>query len=157
MKGFKYSVSSGCLAATASLLGKLAMSSGQLLEMIDSVASRFAIAINSTAIHDYMPLFQIALFILMILTNGLMWTTFTKALAASRTTIEATVVNTASNFVVTAMLGRTFFGELVGLLWWLGSAMILIGLIFVKVGSDVQVEQNEIETRHQTPNKVKRS
>lgn len=44
---------------------------------------------------------RIGFFIAMLLSNALMWTLFTKALRMSSTTLEATVTNTAANFLFT--------------------------------------------------------
>lgn len=157
MNGFTYSVCSGCLAALASVLGKLAFTPGpELLKLIDLNAfAPFRPLVNLTAIKDYLLVINVTCFILMVLTNGLMWTTFTKALAMSAATIEATVVNTASNFIVTAFLGITLFGELIGLVWCLGSIMILIGLVCVKLGSGVEVKQVKDQAHRPQAKKVK--
>lgn len=60
-----------------------------------------------------------------------MWTLFTKALARGNSTTQVQVVNTSSNFVLTALLGFAVFAESLPPLWWVGAALLVAGTVIV--------------------------
>ncbi len=55
-------------------------------------------------IFQFEKVWRSAFFLFMILFNVLMFRTFNKALQSSQTTVEASIVNTAANFVTTVNL-----------------------------------------------------
>ncbi|KAK3391034.1 hypothetical protein B0H63DRAFT_467088 [Podospora didyma] len=63
--------------------------------------------------------------------NGVMWTLFTKALARGNSTTQVSIMNTSSNFVITAILGFAIFSEALPPLWWLGAAMLVAGNVII--------------------------
>ncbi|KAK3352954.1 hypothetical protein B0T25DRAFT_543213 [Lasiosphaeria hispida] len=78
--------------------------------------------------------------------NGVMWALFTKALARGDSTTQVSIMNTSSNFFITAVLGFVIFSESLPPLWWLGAAMLVAGNVIigrkdesVKAGEEVQV------------------
>ncbi|XP_076043900.1 transmembrane protein 42 [Oratosquilla oratoria] len=138
MKGQIYAVSSGLLAALASLCGKYAVASSEAHELcLDLLAYWYEdnedeYHLSSQLCQNYGLYYIHATFlVLMISINCVMWTTFTKALNYSSTSIEATITNTAANFFFTAILGQVLFGEVVNSLWWLGTVLILCGLVLM--------------------------
>ena len=74
MEGFGYSIASGILAATASVFGKLAMSSDDL----DFLMSTITLKATNAGSFTFLAI-RLLMFPLMILMNAIMWTTFTKA------------------------------------------------------------------------------
>ena len=58
---------------------------------------------HSWFVFQWIAAIRVVSFILMILLNCIMWTTFTKALQYSTNSVEATVTNTAANFLFTVM------------------------------------------------------
>lgn len=60
-----------------------------------------------------------------------MWTLFTTALARGNSTTQVSVMNTSSNFVLTAILGFAIFSEALPPLWWVGAAMLVAGSVIV--------------------------
>ena len=66
-----------------------------------------------------------------VICNIIMWALFTRALTAGPSTTKVSITNTASNFLVTALLGMAVFRESVGGLWWLGAGMMGAGCILV--------------------------
>ncbi|KAJ5091945.1 hypothetical protein NUU61_006815, partial [Penicillium alfredii] len=66
-----------------------------------------------------------------VLCNVIMWALFTRALTAGPSTTKVSITNTASNFLMTALLGMVVFQEAVGGLWWIGAAMMGAGCILV--------------------------
>ncbi|GFQ77457.1 transmembrane protein 42 [Trichonephila clavata] len=135
MKGITFSLLSGFLAATASLCGKFSMAAEKALMFCETFMENLPSADNKKTSFSVTPVCQNVLFITrvgfflaMLLSNALMWTFFTKALRLSATTLEATITNTAANFLFTAVYGQVFFGETVTFLWWLGTTLIITGL-----------------------------
>ncbi|KAK3318676.1 hypothetical protein B0H66DRAFT_516997 [Apodospora peruviana] len=63
--------------------------------------------------------------------NGVMWTLFTKALTLGNSTTQVSIINTSSNFVITAILGFAIFSESLPPLWWLGAAMLIAGNLII--------------------------
>jgi hypothetical protein len=60
-----------------------------------------------------------------------MWALFTKALARGTSTTQVSILNTSSNFMVTAMLGFLIFSESLPPLWFLGAAMLVAGNVII--------------------------
>ncbi|KAI1498663.1 hypothetical protein F5X99DRAFT_392627 [Biscogniauxia marginata] len=63
--------------------------------------------------------------------NGVMWTLFTKALARGSSTTQVSIMNTSTNFVVTALLGLAVFAESLPPLWWAGAALLVAGNVII--------------------------
>ncbi|RFU31147.1 hypothetical protein B7463_g5155, partial [Scytalidium lignicola] len=66
-----------------------------------------------------------------LLFNGVMWALFTKALARGTSTTQVSIINTSSNFMITAILGFIIFSESLPPLWWLGAAMLVAGNVII--------------------------
>ncbi|GBM03467.1 hypothetical protein AVEN_95371-1 [Araneus ventricosus] len=111
------------------------MAAEKALMFCETLMENFPGADKNKYVYTFTPVCQnvltatrVGFFIAMILSNALMWTLFTKALRLSATTLEATITNTAANFLFTAVYGQVFFGESVTCLWWLGTTLIIAGL-----------------------------
>jgi len=63
--------------------------------------------------------------------NGVMWTLFTTALARGDSTTQVSIMNTSSNFVLTALLGFAIFSEALPPLWWLGASLLVAGNVII--------------------------
>ncbi|KAJ9149049.1 Transcription initiation factor iia small subunit [Pleurostoma richardsiae] len=63
--------------------------------------------------------------------NGVMWTLFTAALAKGHSTTQVSIMNTSSNFVITAVLGFAIFSEALPPLWWVGATMLVAGNVII--------------------------
>lgn len=74
---------------------------------------------------------RVIFFLLNLLSNAVMWAFFTRALTAGPSTTKVSVINTASNFIITALLGAVVFAETVGSWWWLGAVMMGSGCVLV--------------------------
>lgn len=136
MKGMTFSLLSGLLAALASLCGKISMAGGETTNICETVASHWlAGAPAHYFCENVITVVRVSFFGLMIACNAVMWTVFTKALRLCATTLEAAVTNTASNFFFTAVFGQTLFGERLTVLWWLGTVLILFGLLLMHQAS----------------------
>jgi uncharacterized membrane protein len=76
-------------------------------------------------------LLRAAVFGLSFLFTGTMWALYTKALSAGPSAVKVNIVNTASNFIVTALLGAIVFGEKLPLLWWVGAGFLVAGSVVI--------------------------
>ncbi|KAK4303999.1 hypothetical protein Pmani_024032 [Petrolisthes manimaculis] len=139
-----YAVISGILAALASLCGKYAMASSEAQDLCEAsllLLYNEEIITRQNQIDvicgQYLVLLRLLFFALMVGVNCLMWTTFTKALRFSTTSLEATITNTAANFFFTAILGQVLFGEVVTSLWWMGTVLIICGLLLMHHASNL--------------------
>ena len=63
--------------------------------------------------------------------NGIMWALFTKALARGTSTTQVSIINTSSNFMITALLGLIIFSESLPPLWWVGAALLVAGNVII--------------------------
>lgn len=60
-----------------------------------------------------------------------MWSLFTTALARGTSTTQVSIMNTSTNFVLTALLGLAIFSESLPPLWWAGAALLVAGNVVV--------------------------
>jgi hypothetical protein len=60
-----------------------------------------------------------------------MWALFTKALARGTSTTQVSILNTSSNFMITALLGLIIFSESLPPLWFLGAALLVAGNVII--------------------------
>ncbi|KAI1804219.1 hypothetical protein F4811DRAFT_297057 [Daldinia bambusicola] len=67
--------------------------------------------------------------------NGVMWTLFTQALAKGNSTTQVSIMNTSTNFVITALLGLAIFSESLPPLWWVGAALLVAGNVVIGRGT----------------------
>lgn len=63
--------------------------------------------------------------------NGVMWALFTKALARGNSTTQVSIMNTSSNFFITAILGLVIFSEDLPPLWWVGATFLVAGNVII--------------------------
>ncbi|KAJ8108906.1 hypothetical protein ONZ43_g6285 [Nemania bipapillata] len=69
-----------------------------------------------------------------------MWTLFTQALAKGTSTTQVSIMNTSTNFMITALLGFAIFAEALPPLWWVGASLLVAGNVVIgrkDEGSDV--------------------
>ncbi|KAI7786290.1 hypothetical protein LA080_004111 [Diaporthe eres] len=66
-----------------------------------------------------------------LLFNGVMWALFTKALARGNSTTQVSIMNTSSNFFITAILGLMIFSEDLPPLWWVGATFLVAGNVII--------------------------
>ncbi|KAM7446028.1 Transmembrane protein 42 [Porites harrisoni] len=137
MIGFVYAVFAGFCAATASTCAKLAMSPElQRNFWCDLLLQRVAESPSLSSVCETIVIISRVLsFLLVFFFNALMWTLFVKSLRGSSSSATATVINTGSNFICTALLGCLLFGEALTMRWWLGTSLILTGLILIHYNS----------------------
>ncbi|KAI1638109.1 hypothetical protein F4809DRAFT_601287 [Biscogniauxia mediterranea] len=122
-----YAVASGACAAFNGVFAKL--TTNDLTTHISRGISGFL------GLVDFERVLEVAVrcifFGLNLVFNGVMWTLFTKALARGHSTTQVSIMNTSTNFVVTALLGLAVFAESLPPLWWAGAAMLVAGNVII--------------------------
>ncbi|KAK9502205.1 hypothetical protein O3M35_011019 [Rhynocoris fuscipes] len=84
-------------------------------------------------------IYSLLFFIAMVVSNTIGCIFFAKSLDLSATTLQPALISTASNYLFTAFLGVLFFEETTGLLWFLGTTLILSGIILVSQEKKLKV------------------
>lgn len=56
-----------------------------------------------------------------------MWSLFTTALARGTSATQVSIMNTSTNFIITALLGIAVFSEKLPPLWWAGASLLVVG------------------------------
>ncbi|XP_048756155.2 transmembrane protein 42-like [Ostrea edulis] len=137
-QGLMLAVSAGIMAAFGSVSAKLATSNHILLDLCQ--------VIFASALCEQMSiLLRILFFAMIFVCNGLMWTFFTKSLQFCSSTAEATVTNTASNFLVSALMGVALFNETLTLRWWMGASLIVLGLLLIHRANMKEREKDKVD------------
>jgi len=135
MIGFTLALMAGSCAAVASVFAKLTMSPAMWKGWICET-----LLVNWTTLDGTCNMMiataRLSSLFLVFLCNAVMWTLFVKSLRKCGSSAEATVANSASNFVCTAILGQLIFGERSSLQWWLGISLVLSGLILIHFSNE---------------------
>ncbi|RHZ74185.1 hypothetical protein Glove_227g59 [Diversispora epigaea] len=92
---------------------------------------------------------RIICFLLISLCNALMWTFFTKALNKSSSSIRVTVLNSATNFCMTAIMGNIIFNETLSLQWWFGANLIILGTVLVISNKGLNKDDQKLKEKVQ--------
>lgn len=74
-------------------------------------------------------LLTVLLFILMIGFNTMGMLFFAKGLHVAPSSIHATLISSASNYVSTAIIGSLLFGEKTPFIWWFGTTFVIAGIV----------------------------
>jgi len=116
-KGALFSLLAGALGAFSGLLAKIGLDQDQ----------------TSTSFIPPSLLLPLRglLLLLTLASNGCMVAVYSRALQASPTSAEASLVSTASNLLLTAAASSLFLGEPLSLAWWLGALLIVAGSYLV--------------------------
>lgn len=122
-----YAVASGTCAALNGVMAKLTTT-----ELTSSLSHHMAGFLGlSTAEGAVEFIVRATFFGLNLAFNGVMWTLFTQALSRGHSTTQVSIMNTSSNFVLTALLGLVIFSESLPPLWWLGASMLVAGNVII--------------------------
>lgn len=92
--------------------------------------------------------------LLVILSNVIQWLQFTLSLNLAPSSVHAGLVNSGANFLATAVLARAVFGDPLPILWWMGSTLILIGMILMQGGGQAKEAEKETKPKTETESKV---
>ncbi|KAI1201421.1 hypothetical protein F5X97DRAFT_37123 [Nemania serpens] len=122
-----YAVASGACAAFNGVFAKL--TTNDLTAHIARGISSFFGLEGSDRILEIVV--RCIFFGLNLFFNGVMWTLFTQALAKGTSTTQVSIMNTSTNFVITALLGFAIFAEALPPLWWVGAALLVAGNVII--------------------------
>lgn len=89
-----------------------------------------------------------AFFLLNFNFNAVMWGLFTRALALSSSAVRVNVINTASNFLITAIVGFGLFDEQLPALWFLGAAMLVAGSVIIAARDESPKQEGDKDAEH---------
>lgn len=143
-----HSIISGVFAASAGVAGKLAFDKTLITKGCVNFYSilQSSEALSWLEISQFLPSFlphtdvcdnqvvwllQLLVFIFLIVFNVLMFSHFNHALQLSSTTLQVSIINTASNFLTTALFGSILFNEVLNKTWWIGTALVIIGTVII--------------------------
>ncbi|KAG6286016.1 hypothetical protein E4U09_006935 [Claviceps aff. purpurea] len=133
-----YAMASGACAAFNGVFAKLTTTS-----LTSTLSSSIAHLLHLPGYHNAFEVLIRGIFFALNLTfNGIMWTLFTKALAKGTSTTQVSVLNTGTNFVITALLGLVIFSEALPPMWWAGAGLLVVGNVVV--GRKDEGERKEV-------------
>ncbi|KAI1265716.1 hypothetical protein F5Y18DRAFT_44578 [Xylariaceae sp. FL1019] len=141
-----YAVASGACAAFNGVFAKL--TTNDLTTKISGGISALLGLESAERVLEIVV--RCAFFGLNLAFNGVMWTLFTQALAKGQSTTQVSIMNTSTNFMVTAILGFAIFSESLPPLWWVGATMLVAGNVIIGrkdegEGVDKQVIEGGVE------------
>ncbi|KAH7327964.1 hypothetical protein B0I35DRAFT_416191 [Stachybotrys elegans] len=122
-----FAVASGACAAFNGVFAKLTTT-----ELTTIISQSIASFLGLSDIEKFVEIAVRAAFFALNLTfNGVMWTLFTTALARGTSTTQVSIMNTSTNFMLTALLGLFIFSESLPPMWWAGATLLIIGNVIV--------------------------
>ncbi|KAI0520813.1 hypothetical protein F5B22DRAFT_53381 [Xylaria bambusicola] len=122
-----YAVASGACAAFNGVFAKLTTDN-----LTAHIARGISGALGLEGIDGFLEIIvRGAFFGLNILFNIIMWTLFTKALAKGNSTTQVSIMNTSTNFMISALLGLAIFAESLPPLWWAGATLLVAGNVIL--------------------------
>lgn len=126
----------GFFGALSTIFGKMALSSNHIIEAFVNVCN-FELHLEPEHCEFLLWILRGLIFGLMLLFNGLMINFFLKSMDRY-SSIIVTVVSTATNNLLTGLLGALILKERVGLNWILGSIIIGLGIFFISLSQKKQ-------------------
>ncbi|KND87883.1 hypothetical protein TOPH_07525 [Tolypocladium ophioglossoides CBS 100239] len=122
-----FAVASGACAAFNGVFAKLTTTN-----LTSSLSHKLAALLGLSSAENAVEFTVRGIFFALNLTfNGIMWRLFTAALAKGTSTTQVSIMNTSTNFVLTALLGLLIFSEALPPLWWAGAALLVAGNVIV--------------------------
>ncbi|KAI9167179.1 Transmembrane protein 42 [Paramyrothecium foliicola] len=122
-----FAIASGACAAFNGVFAKLTTT-----ELTTSLSNSIADLLGLKAHERIVELVVRGAFFALNLTfNGVMWSLFTTALARGTSTTQVSIMNTSTNFILTALMGLFIFGEDLPAMWWVGATLLVVGNVIV--------------------------
>ncbi|TFA99266.1 hypothetical protein CCMA1212_009038 [Trichoderma ghanense] len=117
-----FAVASGACAAFNGVFAKLTTT---------ELTSNLSTAIAKSLSISHSSILEIIFFILNLTFNGInqMWSLFTTALAKGTSATQVSIMNTSTNFLVTAFTGLVIFSEALPPMWWAGASLLVAGSV----------------------------
>jgi len=127
MNWLTLSVLSGLCAALNGLFAKL-VTNAMSRDLADRVAAQIPGEWGESVAEWAV---RATFFLLNVAFNAVMWGLFTVALTRGSSATKVSVVNTSSNFMLTALLGSLIFSERLPPLWFLGATLLICGNVII--------------------------
>eukprot|EP01122_Echinamoeba_exundans_P016273 TRINITY_DN8194_c0_g1_i1.p1 TRINITY_DN8194_c0_g1~~TRINITY_DN8194_c0_g1_i1.p1 ORF type:complete len:191 (+),score=27.83 TRINITY_DN8194_c0_g1_i1:40-573(+) len=146
LRGATLAVVAGLMAALASAAGKIATDGTVVAALLKHIKPVILSITSTDIIFGYtideatQTVFRVVAFAMIFVFNAIMMNAFVKAMNFA-SSVTAVVINTASNFFCTAVLGMLIFGEPLPLLWWAGAALILAGVATIAISGSNDTTQ----------------
>ncbi|RFU80434.1 transmembrane 42 [Trichoderma arundinaceum] len=120
-----FAVASGACAAFNGVFAKLTTT-----DLTTSLSNGIAKGLGIAAHEKIVEVVVRAIFFILNLTfNGIMWSLFTTALARGKSATQVSIMNTSTNFLVTAFTGLVIFSEALPPMWWAGASLLVAGSV----------------------------
>ncbi|KAL7933775.1 hypothetical protein V8C35DRAFT_50425 [Trichoderma chlorosporum] len=120
-----FAVASGACAAFNGVFAKLTTT-----ELTTSLSTAVAKALGIQSHSQIVEVVVRSIFFILNLTfNGIMWSLFTTALARGKSATQVSIMNTSTNFLVTAITGFAIFSEALPPMWWAGASLLVAGSV----------------------------
>lgn len=120
----------GIAGALASVVGKFAFDGDSAVVEIMHAGCTQVVPVTEVVCHGVALATRGGLFACMLMLNVMMLNMSVKGLRISGS-VTATVLTSAVNFILSAVLGFAFFGEVLPPLWWAGACLIIAGVLLV--------------------------
>lgn len=132
-----FAVASGACAAFNGVFAKLTTN-----DLSTQIAQGISGFLGLTNLEGFVEVVvRAAFFGLNLAFNGVMWSLFTQALAKGNSTTQVSIMNTSTNFMITALLGLIIFSESLPPLWWVGAAMLVAGNVIIGRGKQEEGDE----------------
>lgn len=141
---FVYATLAGACGALSGVVGKVAVSPTAVNTMVqffsgkasEAVASSSSSSSSSGVAAGLLLILRVVFFASNAFFTGQMWRYYIKSLSLGPTPV-CQIINTGTNFAVSALMGIVFFGETVNVMWAVGAFFVVIGLALVVVSTKV--------------------
>ncbi|KAK7228795.1 hypothetical protein V2G26_000965 [Clonostachys chloroleuca] len=151
-----FAVASGACAAFNGVFAKLTTT-----ELTTKLSNAIASGLGLSSAERIVEIAVRGIFFALNLTfNGVMWSLFTTALARGTSTTQVSIMNTSTNFMLTAFLGLIIFSESLPPMWWAGAALLVVGNVIIgrkdetkdadgAAENEILVQQEEGQSEHE--------
>lgn len=128
---FLYASLAGVCGALSSVVGKLAVAAEGVPAMASAALTVVGMANQTETLERLLPLIlRIVFFVSNAILTAQMWRFYLLALSRGPTPV-CQIVNTGTNFAVSALVGLLVFGEEVNAMWGCGALLVVLGLALV--------------------------
>ncbi|KAI2466342.1 hypothetical protein F4781DRAFT_355904 [Annulohypoxylon bovei var. microspora] len=134
-----FAIASGACAAFNGVFAKLT-TNDLSTHIAQSISTLFGLTDLEKVVEVVV---RCSFFGLNLIFNGVMWSLFTQALAMGNSTTQVSIMNTSTNFMITALLGLAIFAESLPPLWWIGAAMLVAGNVIIGRGTKEETSEAE--------------
>jgi drug/metabolite transporter (DMT)-like permease len=136
----------GVLGGFATIFGKLAFSSDNLpINEMAKICKGYS-AVAQFNCDTGIIIVRLIACCFMIFSNTLVVGYFMRAIE-NNNTVVVIVISSATNFLTSGIFGQIMFGEVVGKSWYLGSLLIVVGMLFVSYSQGTPDKPHDVPKR----------